>query len=283
MPETLLTCPVCETLLTQSANSLICENHHCFDYAKEGYINLLPPQHKKTKEPGDNKEMIRCRKDFLQAGYYQFLSPAIANVIKRFVTKEQNKNFLDSGCGEGYFTNQIKSLLDSSYTLYGMDISKEAVRLSAKRNNNIHWFVASSNNIPIQDKSLDIVLKINAPLNFEQLKNKLSENAIAISVSPGKNHLAKLRETLYLKPQSHKQEATPDGFTLLDQSAAEAPLSIIGQTDINRLFKMTPYYWNASAAAKEKVAELQTLDTSASFNINVYQINKNISKTREHE
>ncbi len=264
-----LICPICKSALGRSANSLICEKNHCFDYAKEGYINLLPPQHKKTKEPGDNKEMIRCRQDFLQKDYYAFLLPELSDTISEF--SQQPLTFLDSGCGEGYFTNKLQ-MQHENIAFYGMDISKEAIRLAAKRNKNIRWLVASSNNIPIMDNSLDVVLKINAPLNFEKLQSKITENGIVISVSPGKSHLAKLRETMYLKPQTHKQEATPESYTLLHQSEIEAHISISSKQDINNLFKMTPYYWNASQTAKEKVNELTQLDTTASFNINVYKI-----------
>jgi len=278
MPSTLpyfLICPICEASLTKSDNSLRCENQHCFDYAKEGYVNLLPPQHKKTKEPGDNKDMIRCRRDFLQKDFYAFLIPELVRIIQNLPGLEDKNEtvFLDSGCGEGYFTDRIQTELGESYTYYGMDISKEAARLAAKRNKNIHWFVASSNNIPIQDSSLDILLKINAPLNFTKIKKKLSDNGIVISVSPGENHLAKLRETMYLKPQIHKKEETPADFTLIQQSHVEKEISVPVQRDINNLFKMTPYYWNASSAAQEKVAALTVLNTTASFNINVYQIN----------
>ena len=268
---TLLTCPICESSLSREANSLICEKNHCFDFAKEGYINLLPPQHKKTKEPGDNKEMIRCRKAFLQNGYYEFLAPKVLEVINEFHDTNSQSNFLDSGCGEGYFTDKIEKQLNK-FNFYGMDISKEAVRLAAKRNKNIQWFVASSNNIPLTQSSLDVVLKINAPLNFEKLKTKLSNNAIVISVSPGTNHLAKLRETMYLQAQTHKREETPEGFVLLHQCEIEKHISIASKKDIDNLFKMTPYYWNASETAKIKVAELLNLDTIASFNINIYQL-----------
>ena len=296
MTQTLLTCPICETSLTLSSNSLICNNNHCFDYSKEGYINLLPPQHKKTKDPGDNKEMIRCRKDFLQVGYYEFLAPEITSIISQFLPEKQDIEpiektksciyFLDSGCGEGYFTSHIKSIIESksNYNIeyYGMDISKEAVKLAAKRNKEINWFVASSNNIPVANNSLDIVLKINAPLNFEKLKIRLSSNAIIISVSPGKNHLEKLRETMYLKPLVHKLEETPDGFTLLHQKEIEKQMTIPNQQDINNLFRMTPYYWNSSPLVKQKVAELNELKTTASFNINVYQRNQ-ISNIEEDQ
>ncbi|MCF3895538.1 23S rRNA (guanine(745)-N(1))-methyltransferase, partial [Salmonella enterica subsp. enterica serovar Weltevreden] len=43
------TCPLCHHPLTQINNSVICTQRHQFDVAKEGYINLLPVQHKSSR------------------------------------------------------------------------------------------------------------------------------------------------------------------------------------------------------------------------------------------
>lgn len=237
---------------------------------------MLPSQHKKTKEPGDNKTMIHCRKDFLKKGFYDFLSPELIRIIRQLPDSDAHKVFLDSGCGEGYFTDQIKTQLNNDYIYYGMDISKEAVRLAAKRNKHIHWLVASSNNPPIANNSLDIVLKINAPLNYDNVRKKMTDNAVVISVTPGENHLSKLREHMYLKPQAHKQEETPTDFKLLQQSNIEKQIKIQTREDINNLFMMTPYYWNASTKVRQIIAELDMLETTAAFNINVYQTTNSI-------
>ena len=247
-----LICPICRKLLNKVDFSLVCDNKHCFDIAKESYVNLLPAQHKKSKNPGDNRTMIRCRKNFLNKAYYQFLIPEIISLIQQHQDAPIPLNFLDSGCGEGYFIDEIERQLDLPANYYAMDISREAIRLAARRNKNICWFVASSNNIPIQDCTLDVVLKINAPINYLNIKNKLSANAFVISITPGEQHLEKLRELMYLKPTTHKQESVPDGFIVLQNTQIKAQLSLSDTQDIHNLFKMTPYYWNASSEAKKK-------------------------------
>jgi len=270
--QSVLSCPLCETSLRKISGSLVCENRHCYDFAKEGYINLLPPQQKKSKEPGDNKEMIHCRKNFLNKNFYGFLAPEIAQLIRQFNSINTPANLLDVGCGEGYFTDQIANhVKENNIAFYGMDISKEAVRLAAKRNKHTHWFVASSNKIPVKNNSLDIVIKINAPLNFIQLKNKLSNHAIVVSVTPGKKHLSQLRKTMYTQVQPHFSETIPEGFTLIHKNEVSKEISLTSKQDINNLFKMTPYFWNATGLARSKVAKLTQLETTASFNIQIYQ------------
>lgn len=38
-----LLCPVCGGRLVRKEKAWRCENHHCFDVARSGYVNLLPP------------------------------------------------------------------------------------------------------------------------------------------------------------------------------------------------------------------------------------------------
>ena len=66
-----LICPLCHLPLMLVDRSWRCDNHHQFDQAKEGYVNLLPVQHKNSREPGDSAEMMQARREFLQAGHYQ--------------------------------------------------------------------------------------------------------------------------------------------------------------------------------------------------------------------
>ena len=63
-------CPVCDGKLQEEEKGGVCPKGHRFDKARSGYLNLLPPSGKRTREPGDNKEMIRARWAFLQKVYY---------------------------------------------------------------------------------------------------------------------------------------------------------------------------------------------------------------------
>jgi 23S rRNA (guanine745-N1)-methyltransferase len=64
-------CPLCHAPPTRSGNSYLCPQRHQFDQAKEGYVNLLPVQHKRSRDPGDSAEMMQARRAFLDAGHYQ--------------------------------------------------------------------------------------------------------------------------------------------------------------------------------------------------------------------
>lgn len=94
------TCPLCHQPLTQINNSVICPQRHQFDVAKEGYINLLPVQHKRSRDPGDSAEMMQARRAFLDAGHYQPLRDAVINLLRERLEQSATA-ILDIGCGEG--------------------------------------------------------------------------------------------------------------------------------------------------------------------------------------
>ena len=84
MPSPNYRCPLCNSSLALKVKTYRCDNNHCFDQAKEGYVNLLPVQHKHSKSPGDNKTMVDARRAFLDKGYYQPLIDEITNLYQEF-------------------------------------------------------------------------------------------------------------------------------------------------------------------------------------------------------
>ena len=50
-------CPVCGNLLKKEEKAYTCPKGHNYDLAKEGYVYLLPPNKKHSKDPGDNKQI----------------------------------------------------------------------------------------------------------------------------------------------------------------------------------------------------------------------------------
>lgn len=127
-------CPVCREHLKREERSYRCRHGHSFDCAKEGYVHLLPANRKHSKNPGDDKGMAASRNRFLSGGWYQPLRKALEELACD--TEQQRLSVLDSGCGEGYYTQGISRALTErgiSHRICGVDLSKPSVRYAAKR------------------------------------------------------------------------------------------------------------------------------------------------------
>ena len=52
-----LSCPLCHSALKLQEGSLVCPKRHCFDIAKQGYVNLLGPS---SSQPTTAKNPLRA-------------------------------------------------------------------------------------------------------------------------------------------------------------------------------------------------------------------------------
>jgi 23S rRNA (guanine745-N1)-methyltransferase len=138
-------CPLCGTSLEPDLNhqgpgGWRCAQGHSFDCAKEGYCHLLPVQAMRTKAPGDSKEMVAARREFLGAGYYDLFGEALARLCLAYGAPSQaapnaSLHLLDAGCGEGWYDRCVAAAFAEqgrALELAGFDIAKPAVRLAAK-------------------------------------------------------------------------------------------------------------------------------------------------------
>ena len=76
----MLACPICSAPLSTVDNGVTCPAGHRFDRARQGYLNLLPVQHKNSRDPGDNQAMVEARRDFLNAGHYTPVARRLAEL-----------------------------------------------------------------------------------------------------------------------------------------------------------------------------------------------------------
>lgn len=277
--KTLFQCPNCSKQLKQGQKQYFCPNGHCFDIAKQGYVNLLLSSHIGTGKPGDSKEMIKSRREFLDKGYYQEFSDALNNMVIETLTAEQSDNFsiFDAGCGEGYYVSRLKKqsskLVNKKHLdIYGIDVSKSAIQYAAARDKDIRFAVASSYHVPLLTSSVDCILCIFAPRDEQEFKRILKPSGKLIVAAPGPNHLYSLKEFLYDSPDIIGQKGTVgEGFTLADHKNVSYSISVENTEDMYNLFKMTPYSRHADAEAENKLKSSGFFKTEVDINIRMYQ------------
>ncbi len=280
--ESILKCPVCNLSLKKYEKQYVCLNNHSYDIASKGHINLLLANQKKTKDPGDCKEMMEGRRDFLNKGYYHTFSDKLNDVIISNISGN-NINILDAGCGEGYFLCRLKEALyrkEASYTrnkeidFFGVDISKAAVTYATKRDKKIKFIVGSNFNLPIMPSSIDIIIRNFAPSDETELNRVLKDNGKLVVITPGVQHLYGLKEILYVNARKHEEKVTAfEGFKLTQSVEVKYSIDVRNAEDIKSLIAMTPYYWTIDNAMREKANDTSKLSTLLHFNISIYEKN----------
>lgn len=273
MSELIWKCPVCESPLTADGRSLCCENRHCFDRARSGYVHLLPSSRQHAKLPGDNPEMVRARRNFLEKGYYAHLLDALCLAADRYLP--ENGTLLDAGCGEGYYTKNVREFLEGTGrkpAVYGLDISKTAADLAARADKGTDYAVGSVFHLPVQNESCDMVLSVFAPYCGEEFLRVLKPGGFLVMAIPAARHLWQLKQAVYASPYENAvKDYALEGFFFAEKYTAEHEIFLDNPQDIADLFSMTPYAYRTGQAERERLAALQTLTTETAFEVLVYQ------------
>ena len=275
-------CPVCkhnmlDNPLELANNSWRCALGHSFDRAKEGYANLLLAQHKNSKDPGDNKDMVLARRAFLEQDHYLPLATEITSLIKTTIQKlgvqsdgSAHVSIYDAGCGEGYYLAKIKQQLladNIEIVASGSDISKTAMQKAAKKHPDIYYAVASSFNLPVATASQDIVIQVFAPSSTDEIKRILTGQGCWVHISPAPEHLFALKQQVYDSPDKHEAETKiPEGFELVTQRRLSFNIVLDDLQQRQNLLMMTPFYWTISAEKKQLLLE-NLSSVSADFDI----------------
>ena len=269
----LFCCPICGAPLLREDSVYICPSRHSYDIAKEGHTHLLPANRKHSKMPGDDKGMASARRAFLDKGYYTPLRNALRELAVSLTG--DTPRVLDTGCGEGYYTAGVwHALLEAGKMpqMAGIDISKFILRLAARREKSVEFAVASSYHLPVADSSIDLILNCFSPLALEEFRRVLVSGGHFLYVVPSEKHLWELKEVLYDHPYPNEVKETPyEGFRYMTIRHVEETIHLENQQDIHALFQMTPYYWKTPRAGAERLARLETLDTTISFDIHVFE------------
>ena len=261
-----LLCPICAAPLRQTDKTFRCDAGHSFDMARQGYINLLPVQNKRSLNPGDTREQVLSRRAFLEAGFYTPIAQALCAAAKEL---NCTGPILDVGCGEGWYSAQLAAALDSP--LVGLDISKEAVRCAAAKYKNAQWICGSAARLPVASGSVGLVTSLFALTIPEEFKRVLRSDGYYFQVLAQEDHLLGLKSIIYPKLLHKEKNTTPDlpGFTLVRQIPIRFTFTVEGQ-QVQNLLSMTPHVYRISKEGAQRLQETDKLTDTASAVLNIY-------------
>ena len=269
-----LACPLDGKALISDGASWRCSGGHCYDIARQGYTHLLPVQKMHSLNPGDSKEMIEARRRFLNAGFYEPMAAEVGKMVLDGLPAEGS--VLDAGCGEGYYLRQLLAAAGEQQSIQaiGADISKPAILSAAKQDKVPNWVVASNAHLPVLTATLDRVICVFGFPTYTEFARVLKNGGELLLVEAGPGHLRQLREIIYptVKPDKAETDDVPEGFTELAADSLTFEFQLTTAEQIADLLCMTPHLYRASAEGKAKVAELESLTLTASFQLRRFAV-----------
>lgn len=298
MPVSLFTCPICHSPLQPARDTWRCDGSlhpkqtsHPFDVARQGYVNLLPVQQKKSKAPGDSQQSIDARQRFLDAGYYQPLQALICQQMTQLLEQGKTESnlskkpvrWLDIGCGEGYYTQAV--VQTGMDTLIAADISKPALASLAKVSKaaNSLWYqqdmegekseikeaeventatktaaiyplVTSAAHLPLRAHSITGISSIFSPILPEAFATALQDDGYLLIAKPDIGHLASIREALFDSVREHDSDKflpTLAPYFELVDTYNIGTSLSLSAEALADLLTMTPYAYRARAENRQ--------------------------------
>ncbi len=262
-----LICPICHEKLNPADRSYVCPQNHSFDMARQGYVNLLTVQQKHSLNPGDTREQVLSRREFLEAGHYAPIAQTLIDTAKDLGISGQ---ILDVGCGEGYYSARLSDALDAPLT--GLDISKEAVRCAAAKYKGKQWLCATAAHIPVERESVSLLTSLFALTLPEEFARVLKPGGYYFQVLAAEDHLLGLKGIIYDRLHFKEKNTVPQlpGFTLMRSIPIRFSFTVEGK-QVQNLFSMTPHVFRIGKDGAARLAQTETLTDTASCILNVYR------------
>ncbi len=199
----------------EGGRRLVCPRGHSFDVARSGYINLLQPQDRRSKRPGDTPAAVTARRRLHDRGVTGPLLDAIAGMARA----SPDDQVLDAGCGDGFYLGSLAS--QSGCQGHGVDISIPAVDAAARRYPDCKWIVANADRfVPYSDRSFSVVLSITGRMNAAEFQRVLRDDGRLLVALAAPDDMIELRSRAGKAGRDRVPsavEAFAPQFTLIDR------------------------------------------------------------------
>jgi 23S rRNA (guanine745-N1)-methyltransferase len=186
----MLWCPVrdCHLPLNREAKRLVCGRGHSFDVSSRGYVNLLQPQDRRSKQPGDTPEAVKGRRRLHDLGVTM---PLLRGIVE-MASASREDVVLDAGCGDGFYLGTLAR--EIGFDAHGVDISTAAIDAAARRYPECEWIVANADRfVPYADRSFSLILSITARMNPGEFRRVLREDGRLLVAIPAPEDFNEIR------------------------------------------------------------------------------------------
>ena len=223
-----LCCPRCASAFELTDQSLVCSHRHCYDLSRKGYVNLAP-SHDQAAEKYD-AQLFESRRIVFENGFYAPVMETVAACMPH----NQPFFLLDAGCGEGYYARMLAQRFEQAEIL-GVDLSRDAITAAARIPGRANWMVADLKHLPVADHSVDVLLDVLTPADYQEFARVLAPDGILIKVIPGSDYLCQVRQAVAPHLRSG---AEYDNTRVMEHLRAHA--QILSETEVRVTTPLTP-------------------------------------------
>jgi 23S rRNA (guanine745-N1)-methyltransferase len=269
-----LACPVrgCGLLLEPRERQYVCARRHTHDVARSGYVNLLQPQDRRSRDAGDSAEVVRARAAVLEAGVGRVQHRAVVDLAARILPSNEQPVVVDLGFGTG---DVLASLAASRpICAIGIDLSSAAADYAAHVSTGPLWVVANADRrLPLLDCCVDVILSIHGRRNPEECWRVLTPGGHAIVAIPSADDLIELREAAQggrlerSRGVELRAEYAPR-FAVRDEFSVRERLTL-SPASLRDLLRAT--YRGARSSASARIAALDALDVTVASDVVLLQ------------
>jgi 23S rRNA (guanine745-N1)-methyltransferase len=263
-------CPVgrCRRPLTRIRGGLVCARAHSFDVARSGYVNLLLPQNRRSRNPGDAPATVAARLQIEARGYETPLRDAITD----FLTADSGDAVLDVGCGDGHHLATIVARFGCEG--HGLDISVAAIEDAARQHPGLHWIMANAGwLLPYADASFRLLGSITAQRDPGEFRRVLRDDGSFLLVIPAVDDLIEIRE-LILGQGLHRDrvEKAIDAFSPIFALKRHERIRSAAHLDAATVHDVMASSYRAGRASRQaRLAAVSELDVTLSRDALLFQ------------
>lgn len=241
-------------LLVRDGRRFVCERGHSFDVARSGYVNLLQPQERRAKVPGDAVEAVAARRRLHDRGV---TGPLLAG-LREALRASAEDVVLDAGCGEGFYLGSLAET--AGFEGHGIDISTRAIDMAARRYPGGQWVVANADRmIPYADASFSVVMSITARMNPGEFRRVLRDDGRLVVAVPAPDDLIELRGAGRQDRVTRTIETFTPAFELIAQTNIKTEASLDAEAVRDVLVSIYRPMGSAAAEAMRVTLSLDVL------------------------
>ncbi|HYM60119.1 MAG TPA: methyltransferase domain-containing protein [Thermoanaerobaculia bacterium] len=272
VPVTIL-CTVrnCRLPLAREARQLVCPRRHSFDIARSGYANLLQPQDRRSRRPGDALEAVAARRRLADEGHAEPLVRGLLEILVPLGLGESDA-VLDAGCGEGHHLGAIAGAF--GIEAHGVDLSVSAIDLAARRHRSCHWIVANADRfLPYAEASFRLLTSITSRMNAAEFRRVLRDDGRLVVVIPGPDDLVELRSAVLgageLRDRTARTIETFAADFALERQEGLRHIAHLDKTSITGA--MTASYRALRLRERQRLEALSEMDVTLSWDVLVFK------------